>query len=138
MNSARSMTLLIVLLLPTVGCNSFGNAKLVQQLQNENERLLTEFRAERQRREESEKLNSTLEARLSESEKLLARQTLGATPNRLSSLPAPGGSPGVSGIGFSGNGGGAGTASSPAALPSTTNSGASNEANDMLWQRRVN
>jgi molecular chaperone DnaK (HSP70) len=69
-----------------VGCNSFGSGKLVQQLQNENERLLTEFRAERERREEAERLNSTLEAKLSESEKLLARQTMGSTPNRVSSL----------------------------------------------------
>jgi hypothetical protein len=74
------------------GCNTFANGKLVQQLQNENNRLLTEFRAERQRREEMERVNATLEARLSESEKLLARQ-LGDSPGRLSSLqPLPRGS----------------------------------------------
>lgn len=72
------------------GCNSFGNAKLVQELRSENERLLTEFRSERDRREESEEALAQIENRLAESEKLLARQYQ-QPASRLSSLPGFGG-----------------------------------------------
>ncbi len=112
--------------LPAMGCNSFGNGKLVQQLQHENERLLTEFRAERKRREEVESANRSLEARLSESEKLLARQTPGGIPNRLSSMqPAPRGLP----------------ATSATPLGDTTPrdaSGTHGDPSGFRWQRRVN
>lgn len=77
------------------GCSTFGNNKLVKQLQNENDRLLTEFRAERKKREEAERTSYELESRLAESEKLLAQQAgPGGTP-RLSSLNNTGFSSGV-------------------------------------------
>ena len=126
MHACVRLGLIWLLALPIVGCNSFGSGKLVQQLQNENERLLTEFRAERERRESAERLNSTLEAKLSESEKLLARQTLGSTPNRVSSLqPALG-------------------PSSPLPTTGSNSSGPSNAGqvgtgdSNISWQRRVN
>ena len=82
--SGRLLCLCISILPMTAGCSMFGSGKVVQQLQNENDRLLSEFRAERQRRDEAERANKILEARLAESEKLLARQSQGAS--RLSSL----------------------------------------------------
>lgn len=69
------------------GCNSFGNARLVKELQSENERLLAEFRAQRDRTEELEKSNRLQAERLAESEKLLARMTQGSGAGRLSSIP---------------------------------------------------
>lgn len=74
------------------GCNSFGNGKLIRQLQNENDRLLSEFRAERNRREEAEQAKFELEDRLAESEKLLAQQAESGSSQRLSSLPGRGNS----------------------------------------------
>lgn len=71
------------------GCNSFGNGKLVQELRNENERLLAEFRAERERREQSERTAKLMERRLAESEKMLARQYQSPQAERLSRLHAP-------------------------------------------------
>ncbi len=122
------LALVLACLSASLGCNSFGNGKLVKQLQLENERLLGEFRAERQRREESERLNSTLEARLSESEKLLARQTQGTIPNRLSSLPSNSGQrtrPMAS--------------SEPNSGSDNPGQGSDNQGNpDYQWQRRVN
>lgn len=88
---APNISLRLALLLPSlfvlVGCNTFGNAKLVQELRLENERLLTEYRAEKNRREESDEAVKIMEARLAESEKLLARQYQSPS-SRLSSLPA--------------------------------------------------
>ncbi len=89
--SARSYILgglgLTVLLLAGSGCNSFGNSRLVKELQSENDRLLAEFRAQRTRSEELEKSNQLQAQRLAESEKLLARLSQGGGPGRVSSLP---------------------------------------------------
>lgn len=55
------------------GCGTVGNSQIAQ-LQNENDRLLAEFRAQR---DEATRLRENLavaQARLAESEKLLARQ----------------------------------------------------------------
>ena len=119
----------MTLIASSVGCNSFGNGKLVQQLQNENERLLTEFRAERSRREEFERQNKTLEARLSESEKLLARQTQGPASSRVSSLPPSVGGL-LNGLPALKPGGGGGAADFPNAAQSGDDG--------FRWQRRVN
>ena len=80
----------LLLLFAGTGCNTFGNAKLVQELRLENERLLTEYRAEKNRREESEEAIRLMETRLAESEKLLARQYQ-QPASRLSSLPSSSG-----------------------------------------------
>ncbi len=78
----------LALLVLVSGCNSFGNSRLVKELQTENERLLTEFRGQRDRASELEKANRLQAERLAESEKLLARMSQGAgTTGRLSSLP---------------------------------------------------
>ena len=69
------------------GCNSFGNSRLVKELQSENDRLLSEFRGQRDRAVELEKANHLQAARLAESEKLLARLSQGGGAGRLSSLP---------------------------------------------------
>lgn len=86
--SARAICVggMLGLLAISSGCNTFGNGKLLQELRNENERLLAEFRAERERREQLGKALQVAESRLSESEKLLARQYQAAEPGRLSSL----------------------------------------------------
>ncbi len=72
------------------GCNSFGNSRLVKELQSENDRLLSEFRSQRDRASELEKANQLQAARLAESEKLLARLSQGGGSGRLSSLPHTG------------------------------------------------
>lgn len=84
----HSLALLLLVICPA-GCNSFGNSRLVKELQSENERLLAEFRAQRNRSEELEKTNRLQAERLAESEKLLARMTQGTNSGRLSSLPQP-------------------------------------------------
>lgn len=79
--SVFHLAFIVVMAMPfAAGCNSlglgggFGSGKLLQELRNENDRLLSEFRAERDRRENAEKTLRVLENRLSESEKLLARR----------------------------------------------------------------
>lgn len=69
------------------GCNAFGLRSQLQQLEAENNRLISEFRAERQRREAAERTAQQLEVKLAESEKLLARQSQQSAGGRLSSLP---------------------------------------------------
>lgn len=89
LSSAAAAVLCGLFLLPTCGCNTFGNGKLVQELQNENTRLLAEFRAERDRREQADQALETARGRLAESEKLLALQNQLAPTGRLSRLPPP-------------------------------------------------
>jgi hypothetical protein len=117
------------------GCSglNLGKGKQIQQLEMENNRLLSEFRAERQRREVAERTAQQLENRLAESEKLLARQAQ-SMPGRLSSLPSAspagptfGGSP----SGFPGTG-------YPSGFSSGFQSGGSSSPanSDFRWQRR--
>lgn len=80
-------TIGIAMILALSGCNSFGNSRLVKELQTENERLLGEFRGQRDRALELEKANRQQAERLAESEKLLARLSQGTSAGRLSSLP---------------------------------------------------
>lgn len=113
------------------GCSSFGTGKQLQQLEHENSRLLSEFRAERQRRESAERTAQQLEARLAESEKMLARQLQGPPgAGRLSSLTLP---PTSGSVDFSL------PASSPtSSLPSlgATSGSGSIGSGDLRWQRR--
>ncbi len=83
----RACAIGVALLLTLSGCNSFGNSRLVKELQSENERLLSEFRGQRDRAAELEKANRQQAERLAESEKLLARLSQGTSAGRLSSLP---------------------------------------------------
>ncbi len=75
----RRLNLTIVLLVAAFGMASFvgcgSNNQRLQQLQNENDRLLSEYRAQR---DQVTQLNERLvdsQSRLAESEKLLARQS---------------------------------------------------------------
>lgn len=88
-NNMTTLWLLVCTTCGLAGCNSIGVGKQLQQLESDNNRLLTEFRAERQRRENAERTAQQLEQRLAESEKLIARQMQAGTgPGRLSSLPS--------------------------------------------------
>jgi len=135
----------LALLVVFSGCNSFGNTRLVKELQSENERLLSEFRAQRDRASELEKANRLQAERLAESEKLLARLSQGGGAGRLSSLPFSD----LSGTGVAGNSGSAssqlpGTGTSPgffsgsSATPGNAgaNPGSANPAPDLRWQPR--
>ncbi len=84
-----------MLLACLAGCNSLGSGKLADQLREENERLISEFRAQRDANEKLRQQNQMLEDRVAESEKLLAR-TLSQTNSRISSRPFPSTTPGQS------------------------------------------
>ncbi len=68
------------------GCGTFGNSKVVQQLQNENDRLLAEFRAQRDQNLQLTQRLSDAQTRLAESEKMLARLSPLSPSQRLSRL----------------------------------------------------
>ncbi|MFO0939285.1 MAG: hypothetical protein U0930_00815 [Pirellulales bacterium] len=127
-NKATLLILITSLIVGSTGCNSFGAGKQMKQLEMENNRLLSEFRAERQRRESAERSAQQLELRLAESEKMLARQLQnGTAPSRLSSLPGGAGS--LSGTGsLSGFG-----VNDPSSLSGGTTSG---NGADLKWHRR--
>jgi hypothetical protein len=90
LRSAFSVLLRCLCLLPCLlvtGCGTVGRSQMAQ-LQNENDRLLAEYRAQR---DESTRLKESLavaQARLAESEKLLARQNP-IPSSRLSRLNDP-------------------------------------------------
>ena len=127
------------------GCGAFGLRKQLQQLEHENSRLLSEFRAERQRREAAEQSAQQLEHRLAESEKLLARQSHEEVSGRLSSLPGnpfnagfsggfgPGSSGGTSGTVW-GSTGVQNTFGGQALLDGQSGSG----AGELMWKHRSN
>ena len=120
-------------LLTVSGCSSFGNGKLVQELKNDNERLLAEFRAERDRREKTEQALKQAEVRLAESEKLVARQYQAPGGDRVSRLQNNSGFAGVN----------------PSVSPSFTSDlpgtgrgeqadlGATQDDSGFRWQRRM-
>ena len=108
------------------GCNSLGNSRLVKELQTENERLLSEFRGQRDRAAELEKANRLQAERLAESEKMLARLTQGVGSGRLSSLPPA-----------SSSGAAAGSLmNSTANLPSASPAGSGTSSDELRWQPR--
>lgn len=76
-----------------VGCSAFGNRKLVEQLQAENEKLLSEFRGQRERAAELAQANRLLEDRIAETEKLLARQFQSGGMSTARANPTPQSSP---------------------------------------------
>lgn len=80
----------LCLLTTALGCNSFGNGKLAKQLQSENDQLVREFRAQRDRNAELTRANQLLEDRIAETEKQLARnfQADNGRLSRLNSLPS--------------------------------------------------
>lgn len=66
------------------GSGCIGAARQNAQLQNENSRLLAEYRAQRDRVTELQEKNFALEARVAESEKLLARVGRSVPESRIS------------------------------------------------------
>jgi hypothetical protein len=135
---ALALGVLLLGLSASVGCSSFGNARLVKELQSENERLLAEFRAQRDRAEELEKANRLQAARLDESEKLLARLSQSSSgTGRLSSLPPSFGSNGFN-TGSLGRQTGASGLPPNAGFPSRQDAAGQIDAESGLrWQPRV-
>jgi hypothetical protein len=74
--AARSLNALILMLILlgglVPGCARLPGSQAMRQYQQESDRLLNEFRAQKKRAEELEARNAQLELRLAESEKLLA------------------------------------------------------------------
>ncbi len=70
---ALLLGLLVGLTVCASGCG--GTSQRLQQLQNENDRLLSEYRAQRDQVTQLNERLATLQNRLAESEKLLARQS---------------------------------------------------------------
>lgn len=87
-SKAKILPLLAAVLIAFAGCNSLGSGKLAEQLRDENQRLVSEFRAQRDANEKLREKNQLLENRVAESEKLLAR-TLSGAESRISSRPLP-------------------------------------------------
>ena len=93
--SPLRLVLMGLFLFSLTGCNTFGNSKLVKQLRQENERLLVEYRAQRDRSQELQRQNSILEERVAETEKQLAlsyQQGQGRLSRRNSFAPSQYGS----------------------------------------------
>ena len=87
---SRWIFCLTTLLAITCGCGS--NSQRLTQLQNENDRLLSEYRAQRDQVTQLNEKLAIAQNRLSESEKLLARQSP-MPSSRLSRLNDPGSLP---------------------------------------------
>lgn len=66
------------------GCGLFNGGQQVKQLQSENDRLLAEYRAQRDRLAKLQETNAALESRVGEAEKLLARSGQTLPSSRLS------------------------------------------------------
>ena len=82
------------------GCGLFGSGQQLKQLQSENDRLLNEYRAQRDRVTQLQETNAALEARVGEAERLLARSGVSSPANRISRAsprsPAQESTPGTS------------------------------------------
>ncbi len=69
------------------GCGLFGGAAQLKQLQAENDKLVTEYRAQRDKNAKLQETNVALEQRVAEAEKLLARSGYSQPSSRLSQVP---------------------------------------------------
>lgn len=69
----RSLIMFLCICVAAAGCG--GSSQRLQQLQNENDRLISEYRAQRDQVSQLNERLATLQNRLAESEKLLARQS---------------------------------------------------------------
>lgn len=65
----------------------FGGASQLKQLQAENDKLVTEYRAQRDKVAKLQETNVALEQRVAEAEKLLARSGHNLPSSRLSQVP---------------------------------------------------
>ena len=144
--SSRALTLLLFACWSMVlGCGS--NTQRLQQLQNENDRLLSEYRAQRDQLTQLNERLAAAQSRLAESEKLLARQSplpnsrLSRLNNEPTSLPqfgrakersanSPPNSPSVT----STNSSNAGAQANTNSKSDSTSSMSSNAASDLYWR----
>lgn len=78
----------VLLAISMCGCNLFGSGQQLKQLRAENDRLISEFRAQRDRLATLQQTNAMLEARVGEAEKLLARSGQTLPSSRISQAPA--------------------------------------------------
>jgi hypothetical protein len=81
----RSIWILLAAFSTTIGCKSATSFFGDQQLRNENARLLSEFRVQKDRADQLATRNQQLESRLGESEKMVAQMLPGKPLGRLSS-----------------------------------------------------
>jgi hypothetical protein len=65
----------------------FGGPAQLKQLQAENDKLVTEYRAQRDKVAKLQETNTALEQRVAEAEKLLARSGYNLPSSRLSQAP---------------------------------------------------
>lgn len=68
----------------------FGGSQQVKQLQTENDRLLSEYRAQRERVAALQETNAALEARVGEAERMLAQVGKTLPSSRISRAPQRG------------------------------------------------
>lgn len=71
----------------TSGCGLFGSGQQLKQLQMENDRLISEYRAQRERVTKLQETNVALEARIGEAERLLAQAGKTLPSSRISRAP---------------------------------------------------
>lgn len=76
-----------VLVIGCSGCGMFGGTSQLKQLQAENDKLVTEYRAQRDKVAKLQETNVALEQRVAEAEKLLARSGHNLPSSRLSQVP---------------------------------------------------
>lgn len=77
----------VCLIASVAGCGMFGGAAQLKQLQAENDKLVTEYRAQRDKVSKLQETNVALEQRVAEAEKLLARSGHNLPSSRLSQVP---------------------------------------------------
>lgn len=96
--AARNWRWLPFAILGLTGCGMFGGPAQLKQLQAENDKLVSEYRAQRDKVAKLQETNVALEQRVAEAEKLLARSGYNSPSSRLSQVP---GRSSASGSGFS-------------------------------------
>lgn len=72
------------------GCGLFSSGQQLKQLQMENDRLLSEYRSQRERVASLQETNAALEARVGEAERLLAQVGKTLPSSRISRAPQRG------------------------------------------------
>lgn len=85
-NVACRLGWVLVCSFPLLGCQQWPGTMQAKQFQQDSDRLLNEFKAEKQRADELAAKNQLLEQRLAETEKQFALQNLAGSRNR-SGLP---------------------------------------------------
>lgn len=81
------MVIACVLALGCTGCGMLGGSSQLKQLQAENDKLVSEYRAQRDKVAKLQETNVALEQRVAEAEKLLARSGHNLPTSRLSQVP---------------------------------------------------